>query len=269
MIRRREDGYHEVDMIMQSLALHDTVTLENAEAGIYLETDSPALPCDERNLAYRAAERLLFAAGKKDAGIRIRIEKRIPMAAGLAGGSADCAAVLTGANEVLRLGFSREKLMEIGAGLGADVPYCILKGTARARGIGEKLQPIAKMPPLPVLLVKPGIDVSTKTVYQSLTLSEETRHPKIDALEEAIGSGELDRMIPYMENLLETVTIPMHPVIRERKAEMKKAGAAMSLMSGSGPTVFGLFESEEAAEEAEKVMRKAHPGDQVCLTRMQ
>ena len=267
VVRRRPDGYHEVDMIMQTIGLHDTVTMEPAkEPGIRLTTDHPELPVDDGNLAYRAAKLIMRAAHSENQGVSIHIEKRIPVAAGLAGGSTDAAAVLLGLNELFSFGFSGEHLEELGLSLGADIPYCIRRGTARARGIGEKLTDLPSVPRIPCLIAKPEESVSTKAVYQGLSLSERTIHPDIDALEQAVRSGELERIAPLMGNLLETVTIPMHPVIDRIKALMIKGGAAVSLMSGSGPTVFGLFRDENTRDQAEEIVRKENVAKQICST---
>ncbi len=263
---RRPDGYHEVDMIMQTIDLFDTVTIEKtAEPGITLSTNKPGLPNDEGNLAYKAAKLLLETCGEKDAGVRIHIEKRIPMAAGLAGGSTDCAAVLSGMNTLFSFGLSMERLMELGKTLGADVPYCLLQGTARSQGIGEKLTPLPKMMRCPVLIAKPGVSVSTKAVYEGLRLNEETAHPDIDALEQDIRRQDLAALAKDMGNLLATVTEELHPVIKEIRALMESHGALRAMMSGSGPTVFGLFSDMKTAQEAEKAMRDANLAPDVCL----
>lgn len=264
---RRPDGYHEVDMIMQTIELFDTVTIEKtAEPGIMLSTNKPELPNDEGNLAYKAARLLFETCGAKDTGVRIHIEKRIPMAAGLAGGSTDCAAVLSGMNTLFSYGLSEEKLMALGKTLGADVPYCLLQGTARSQGIGEKLTPLPKMMRCPVLIAKPGVAVSTKAVYEGLHLDEKTVHPDIDALEEDIKRQDLAALAKDMGNLLATVTEELHPVIKEIRALMEKHGAVRAMMSGSGPTVFGLFSDMKKAQEAEKAMRSSNLAPDVCLT---
>ena len=264
---RRPDGYHEVDMIMQTIDLFDTVMLEKTgEPGIMLSTNKPDLPNDEGNLAYKAAKLLFETCGEKEGGVRIHIEKRIPMAAGLAGGSTDCAAVLSGMNTLFSYGLSREKLMEFGKTLGADVPYCLLQGTARSRGIGEKLTPLPKMMPCSVLIAKPGVAVSTKAVYEGLHLDEKTNHPDIDALEADLRRRDLIGLAKDMENLLATVTEELHPVIKEIRALMESHGALRAMMSGSGPTVFGLFSDMKKAQEAEEAMRASNLAPDVCLT---
>lgn len=269
VLRRLPDGYHEVDMVMQTIGLSDTVTIERTEnEGIFLSCDRPALPCDETNLAYRAAA-LLFERFPHTGGVTIHIEKHIPIAAGLAGGSTDCAAVLSGMNVLFSFGISDGELAALGKTLGADVPYCLMQGTARAQGIGEKLTRLPAMPKCPVLLVKPKASVSTKAVYEGLRLEEGTKHPDIAGLITAIGTGDLAQIAGKMENLLESVTIPMHGIVGEIKQEMEKNGAVRALMSGSGPTVFGIFLDLETARGAEKAMRNTNMGDQVCLTEIQ
>ncbi|MBQ6442885.1 MAG: 4-(cytidine 5'-diphospho)-2-C-methyl-D-erythritol kinase [Lachnospiraceae bacterium] len=264
---RRPDGYHEVDMIMQTIDLFDTVTIEKSEKpGIELSTNKPELPNDEGNLAYKAAKLLFETCGEKESGVRIHIEKRIPMAAGLAGGSTDCAAVLSGMNTLFSFGLSMERLMELGKTLGADVPYCLLQGTARSQGIGEKLTPLPKMMCCPVLIAKPGVAVSTKAVYEGLRLDEATAHPDIDALESDIRRQDLAALAKDMGNLLATVTEELHPVIKEIRALMEAHGALRAMMSGSGPTVFGLFSDMKTAQEAEAAMRDANLAPDVCLT---
>lgn len=269
VVRRRPDGYHEVDMIMQMVDLCDTVTLEKTEEpGIRLSMSCPGVPENEENIAWRAARSLFDTCGTPEMGVYIHIEKHIPIAAGMAGGSTDCAAVLMGINELFSLGLSQKELELKGKALGADVPYCIRRGTARARGIGEKLTALPPVKAFPILIAKPGIGVSTKAVYQGLSLSDETVHPDIDALENAVRQGDLERMAPLMANLLETVTIPMHPVIAELKSIMKEAGAKVSLMSGSGPTVFGLFADEEAMKDAEEAVARSGLAEQIHGTRL-
>lgn len=264
--RRRPDGYHEVDMVMQSLALCDNVTMERTETeGISLSTDSSALPTDEKNLAYKAAKLIIDRYGLTG-GVTITIEKNIPIAAGLAGGSTDCAAVLKGMNELFSLEISDEELRALGKSLGADVPYCLLGGTARSEGIGEILTPLPEMKPFPTLLVKPRESVSTKETYEGLKLTKEIVHPDIDGLIRAMETGELTEIARFSANLLETVTMERLPVIGEIKDALKRLGAAVILMSGSGPTVFSLFNSMEQAKEAEQGMLCTNLGDQVCLT---
>ena len=199
-------------------------------------------------------------------GVDVNLEKRIPVAAGMAGGSTDAASMLYGMNRIFDLGLSRRQLMERGVQIGADVPYCIMRGTALAQGIGEKLSQLPPMVKCPVLIAKPSVSVSTKFVYQNLKLDENTKHPDIDALISAIKKKDFPEICTKMGNVLESVTIPNYPVIAEIKEKMMEAGAAHAMMSGSGPTVFGLFEDEETAQRARDVMKASGLARQVYLT---
>ncbi len=266
VIRKREDGYHDVRMIMQTIHLFDKVSIEKTkEAGISLSTNLNYLPNNEGNLAYRAADLLMKEFEIKE-GVKIHIEKHIPVAAGMAGGSTDGAAVLYGLNKVFDLKLSQKELMERGTGLGADVPYCIMRGTALAEGIGEVLTSLPPMPKCPVLIAKPGISVSTKFVYENLKLNEASIHPDIDQIMNDIRNQDLQGVASHMGNILESVTIPEYPVIEEIKNLMKEHGAINAMMSGSGPTVFGLFEDEATAKKAYHVLRESALAKQVCLT---
>lgn len=265
VIRRREDGYHEVRMIMQTLQLFDRVTLEKRrKPGITLETNLPFLPVNEQNIAYRAAAMLMEEFSIKD-GVHIKIEKHIPVAAGMAGGSTDGAAVLYGINRLYQLGLTKRQLMERGVRLGADVPYCIMRGTVLSEGIGEVLTPVAAMPECYVLVAKPPISVSTKYVYEHLKLDQIEKHPDIDGMVAALQSGDLQGVTDRMENVLETVTIPKHPEIEKIKVLMVEAGAMNALMSGSGPTVFGVFKNKSDGLKAKEMMRKSGLARQIYL----
>ena len=257
VVRRLENGYHEVKMIMQTVGISDTLLLKKKESGISFFCESGEIPCDDSNLAYKAA-RLMFEAmeaeGKKTSGVEISLEKRIPVAAGMAGGSTDAAAVLRGMNQLFDAGFTTQKLQEIGLKIGADVPYCIVGGTALAEGIGEKLSKLKNAKDVALLVVKPDIFVSTKEVYQSLHLGEHTKHPDIDAMVEAISDESKDALsyLPFMGNVLQDVTVPMHPIVKEVIDRMEEKGAKKAMMSGSGPSVFGIFASKEKAEAAKE-----------------
>lgn len=266
VVRKREDGYHEVRMIMQTIHLYDQLLIEKTkECGIQITANLDFLPTDESNLIYKAAKLLQDTYEMKE-GVSVKLQKYIPIAAGMAGGSTDAAAVLYGMNELFHLGIKRQKLMELGVNIGADVPYCLMRGTALAEGIGEKLKSLPPVPKCPVLIAKPGIGVSTKYVYENLKLDEQTKHPNIYAQLDAIRKHDLHGIAAYMGNLLETVTIPKYPVIDEIKRCMMENGALVSMMSGSGPTVFGLFEEERTAQEAYSQMRKSNLAKQVYLT---
>ena len=257
VLRRREDGYHEVKMIMQTINLYDELEIRKVkQPGIQVKTNLYYLPTNENNLVYKAAKLLADEFQIPD-GICIHLQKKIPVAAGMAGGSSDGAAVLWGLNQMYGLGLSRRGLMERGVRLGADVPYCVLRGTALAEGIGEKLRTLPSMPKCYLLIAKPGISVSTRAVYENLHANDlkPEQHPDVDAMIDALEKKDLGLLSAHMGNVLEEVTIPAHPVIREIKKCMMEAGALGALMSGSGPTVFGLFTSPRAAQEAYEVFR--------------
>ncbi len=266
VVRRREDGYHEVRMVMQTIHLYDRLKItKTKEPGISIRTNLDFLPVNENNLVYKAGKLLMDEFGITE-GVSVDLDKRIPVAAGMAGGSTDAAAMMYGINQMFRLRLSRQELMQRGTTIGADVPYCILRGTALAEGIGEKLTPLPPMVKCPVLIAKPPVSVSTKFVYQNLKLEEKTKHPDIDALVSDIRDKNLERICGHMGNILETVTIPNYPVIDQIKQRMMESGAAISMMSGSGPTVFGLFHDEETAKRAKREMIRSGLARQVYLT---
>lgn len=266
VLRRREDGYHDLRMIMQSICLYDQITLRAEEQpGISVSTNLSDLPVNEDNLAYRAAA-LLMEEFSVESGLRIRLTKRIPVAAGLAGGSSDAAAVMVGVNRMFGLGLSREELMRRAVRIGADVPYCVMRGTALAEGIGEKLTRLPDAPRLHVVLAKPPVHVSTAFVYGSLKADTLDSHPDIDAQVQAIRDGDARRMAALMGNVLESVTVPAYPVIADLKAQMMECGAAGAMMSGSGPTVFGLFEDREQARRACERLSRGDLAQDVFLT---
>lgn len=305
VLGRRADGYHEVRMVMQTLDLCDTVTLDVVSGvntgertvetkqvkvdnvsqavsagkvdgrGTAKESemknnirltiasndsmiDVSPLPTDGRNLCVKAAEALLMDAGVC-ANVDIHLVKRIPFEAGLAGGSTDAAAVLKGLNELLDLHYTNEQLAEVGVKIGADVPYCIYGGTMLAEGIGEELTAIEpSVPALPVLLVKPDFGVSTGGIYDRLDAVEQPTHPDIDGLLEAIQSGKPRRIAERLGNILEEVTVAENPKLKEIKTELIKCGAMGALMTGSGPTVFGVFEDEGTMGRAESELEKKY-----------
>ncbi len=266
VVRRREDGYHEVRMIMQTIHLYDRLDIKmTKEPGIQIQTNLSFLPVNENNLIYKAAKLLMDEFSITD-GVSVKLDKRIPVAAGMAGGSTDAAAMLIGVNRLFSLGLTKRELMERGVQIGADVPYCIMRGTALAEGIGEALSPLPPMVKCPVLIAKPSISVSTKFVYQNLKLDDTTIHPDIDRLIDDIKAKSLHDIAAHMGNVLETVTIPNYPVIDEIKKHMLSNGAVGAMMSGSGPTVFGLFDDEDTAKKAYKAMRSSHLARQVYLT---
>jgi len=268
VLRRREDGYHEVKMIMQTIGLHDDLEIRKTKTpGIQVKTNLYYLPTNENNLVYKAAKLLMDEFQIQD-GVSIQLKKRIPVAAGMAGGSSDGAAVLWGINQMYGLGLSMQTLMERGVRLGADVPYCIQRGTALAEGIGEKLSVLPPMPKCTILIAKPGISVSTKFVYENLHANDlkPEQHPDVDSMIEAMRQKDLGLLCSRMGNVLETVTIPAYPVINEIKRTMMDNGAIGSMMSGSGPTVFGIFDSPAAAKQAVKAVRATKLAKQICLT---
>ena len=266
ILRKREDGYHEVRMIMQTIQMYDVLEMRKVKKpGISLSVNYPYIPSDERNLVYKAAKLLRDEFQVKE-GVEIRLEKFIPVAAGMAGGSSDAAAALVGVNRLFKLGLSEKDLMERAVNIGADVPYCVMRGTALAEGIGEKLTRIAQVPDCFVLIGKPGINVSTKAAYESLQLDQIQTHPDIDGMIRDIESGDLRAMTEKMENVFEPGIIGRYPVIGEIKALMEEHGALRAMMSGSGPTVFGIFDDRKKMEEAAAVLRESRLAKTVFAT---
>jgi len=268
VLRKREDGYHEVKMIMQTISLMDELELRKLrQPEIQVKTNLYYLPTNENNLVYKAA-RLLMEEFKIKGGISIQLHKNIPVAAGMAGGSSDAAAVLWGVNQMYDLGLSRQELMIRGKKLGADVPYCVMRGTALAEGIGEKLSALPSMPKCYILIAKPGISVSTKFVYENLHVDRlgPEQHPDVDAIAAALKKGDLALLSSRLGNVLETVTVPTYPIIEEIKKCMLTAGALGSMMSGSGPTVFGIFETASQARKACRAVRNEKLARQVYVT---
>ena len=269
VLSRREDGYHNIRMIMQTVGMYDRVELipHTGRPGTDLSVNLPYIPSDERNLAFRAARLLMDEFGVRD-GLSIRLRKFIPVAAGLGGGSSDAAAVLFGVNRLFHLGLSREALMERGSRIGADVPYCVLRGTALAEGIGEKLTPLPPMPSCDILLCKPPVNVSTKEIYTRLALSDETVHPDVDGQIRAIRENDLAGVAAgdRMKNVLEDVTSSLYPDIHRIEELMLSSGALQAIMSGSGPTVFGVFDDTGKARAASLELKRAFPGARTFLT---
>jgi len=263
----RLDGYHTVRMIMQSIYLYDEVKItKSVVPSVVVQTNLPYLPNNEKNIAYKAAA-LLRDRFQISEGVRITIEKRIPVSAGLGGGSANAAAVLFGMNRLFDLRLSTEKLMKLGIVLGADVPYCIVRGTVLAEGIGEVLIPLPSLPKSIVLVVTPPVRVSTAKIYKALDAKNITKHPDIDGLIEALGRGDLTGVAANMGNVLEQVTIPLHPEIATIKQELLAAGALGALMSGSGPTVFGIFAVRDLADKAKEIIYRKSLAKQVYIVK--
>ncbi len=270
VIRKRPDGYHEVKMIMQMVGIHDVLTFkkrkrEGSFPDIKISLDKEELPCDRNNLIYKAAE-LIMQAYDIEEGVDITLNKNIPIAAGMAGGSTDAAAVFHGLNELFGLSMSIEDMKKMGVRIGADVPYCIMGGTALSEGIGEILTPLKAPPKAWLLIVKPDINVSTRFVYENLHADRLTYHPDIDGMAEALQSGNLKGITDRMGNVLETVTVKEYPVIARIKEEMQKGGAQNALMSGSGPTVFGVFKDKEAAEKNCRSIQNLGLAKQIFVT---
>ncbi len=253
VIRRMENGYHEVKMIMQTVDIFDVLTFTKQVKGISIEVDQEELPVDDNNLIYKAAK-LIFDEAKYTQGIHIKLEKNIPIAAGMAGGSSDAAATLTALNELLRFGYSTEKLEKLAVQIGADVPYCIEGGTALSEGIGEVLTKLSSPPECILVVAKPDIHVSTKYVYENLHANSLTSHPDIDGIVEAITNDDIVGIVDRLGNVLETVTVKKYPIIQSIKNEMLEQGALGALMSGSGPTVFGIYKDQTAAQKTTETL---------------
>lgn len=267
ILGRREDGYHEVRMIMQSLKLHDELNVEVwlKGSGVSFASDAPYLPKDETNLAVKAA-RLLQEEFSLPGEIRIQLKKNIPVAAGLAGGSTDGAAVLRAVNSLYRLGLDEEALMKRGLKIGADVPFCLQRKTALSEGIGEKLRPLPSMPTCCLLLAKPSFGASTGKIYEGYDALQEVWHPDIDALIGCLEEGSLEKLAEGMGNVLENVTGALYPQIGCLKEMMIREGALNAMMSGSGPTVFGIFRQKKEAQKAAGRLHKSFPDVRLILT---
>ena len=266
ILRKREDGYHEVRMIMQTIQMYDVLEIRRVKKpGISLSVNYPYIPNDERNLVYKAAK-LLMDEFQVKSGVDIRLEKFIPVAAGMAGGSSDAAAALVGINRLFKLGLSEMDLMDRAVNIGADVPYCVMRGTALAEGIGEKLTRITPVPDCFVLIGKPGINVSTKAAYESLQLDKITTHPDIDGMIKDIECGNLLAMTEKMGNVFEPGIIGKYPVIGEIEELMEAHGALKAMMSGSGPTVFGIFDDRKKMEAAAAALRESRLAKTVFAT---
>ncbi len=266
VLRRRTDGYHEVRMIMQTVDIFDELIIEKREqAGIELQTDNSKLPLDGNNLVCKAAE-LLFRERNITEGVKVTLTKRIPIAAGMAGGSSDAAAAMRGLNELFEMGYSISQLQQLGVTLGADIPYCIAGGTMLSEGIGEILTPLPAPPACHLVVAKPDIDVSTGFVYGNLHADSLDYHPDIDGMIEALKNGSMKGIADRLGNVLETVTVKEYPVIDRIKETLRAEGAENALMSGSGPTVFGIFGQKETAEAAAAEVRRRQLAGQIFVT---
>lgn len=264
VVGKREDGYHMLRMIMQNIDLYDLININKAKSGINITCNKTYLPTDDRNLGFKAA-RVFMEKYRIDGGVDINIRKNIPVAAGLAGGSADAAAVLKGMRDIYNINASDEELMELGLKLGADVPYCIAGGTALCEGIGEKVTPLMNFKNHILIVVKPSFGVSTKEVYQSLDISKIYKHPNTEGLIEAIENNDLKYITTNMKNVLENVTLRKHGILKDIKSEMTKMGALGAMMSGSGPTVFGFFDDMLRAQHCYDKFKEKY--NEVFITR--
>lgn len=267
IIGKREDGYHEVRMIMQTIRMYDVLEIrKKSSPGIFLSTNLPYIPCDERNLVYKAAK-ILMDEFHVEEGLSMKLTKSVPVAAGMAGGSSDAAAAFVGVNRLFHLGLSEEELMKRAVQVGADVPYCVMRGTALAEGIGEKLTRLPDLPGCYILIGKPGINVSTRTAYENLDLNEIRRRPDIDGMICDIKNKDLYSMTGKMENVFEPGIMAKYPVIREIRDLMEKQGALKAMMSGSGPTVFGIFDDAGKMQNAARALKKSGLAKTVFATR--
>lgn len=267
VIRKRQDGYHDLDMIMQMVDVYDDVIIIKTEGDdIVVKTDTTVLSNGKDNLAYMAAKTLMDEFGISQ-GLEIMIKKRIPIAGGMAGGSSDCATTLIGVNQMFDLGLTKEDLMERGVKLGADVPYCVLGGTAIARGIGEILTPLPTPPQCHIIIAKPPVSVSTAFVYGHIRPDKITKRPDIDSMVTAIKNQDLYKLSSLLYNVMEDVTVPEYPIIQDIKDVMLECGALNSIMSGSGPTVFGLYDDIHKAEKTVEQFKEKGLTEQLYLTK--
>lgn len=263
---KRTDGYHEVRMIMQSINLYDNICMrKSGEAGIHISTNRAYLPVNEDNLVYKAVQLMMDEFGIVS-GVDIELDKFIPVSAGMAGGSSDAAAAMIGMCKLFDVRASAKKLMDLGVKIGADVPFCIMRGTVLAEGIGEKLTRLRPVPSCPIVIAKPGISVSTKFVYQNLKLDENTVHPDIDGMMEAINRGDIAGICSRMGNVLESVTVREYPVIDQIKRQMTASGAVNAMMSGSGPAVFGIFGDKKSAGDCADALKASGIAKQIYVT---
>lgn len=266
ILGKRDDGYHEVRMLMQTIQMYDLLDIRRKSSpGIILTTNLLYVPSDERNLVYKAAKLLMDEFAIQE-GISMKLTKSIPVAAGMAGGSSDAAAAFVGVNKMFHLGLSEQELMERAVQIGADVPYCIMRGTALAEGIGEKLTRLPQLPKCYILVGKPAVNVSTKLAYENLDLQNMGAHPDIDGMISDIENGDLYTMVSRMGNVFEPGIIGKYPVIQEIKDLMEAHGALKAMMSGSGPTVFGIFDDKNKMKAAARVLRSSHLAKTVFAT---
>ena len=266
VVGRLPNGYHQVRMIMQTVGIHDTLMFERTAGEIRITSNAGEIPLGEDNLIYKAASLMRERFGIAG-GVSVHLEKRIPVAAGMAGGSTDAACTMKALNLLYDLGLSEEELCELGVKIGADVPYCIIGGTALSEGIGEVLTKLSPMPECVILVAKPEIGVSTREVYERIDRHEIACHPDVDGMQKAITKKDLDGVVRRLSNVLATVTEEMHPVVLKIREEMLSQGALGSLMSGSGPSTFGIFEDEEKAKAAGERIRELGLAKQIFVTK--
>ena len=266
VLGKREDGYHEVRMVMQTIGIYDRLILTKIpEEEIRITSNLAFLPVNENNLIYKAIK-LLKDEYHFPGGVSVDLNKFIPVAAGMAGGSTDAASTMFGVNRLFGLNLSMGKMMDLGVRLGADVPYCVMRGTALAEGIGEKLTRITPVPHMWILIAKPQINVSTRLVYEQLDMGGIQKHPDIDGIIRAIEAQDVVRIAQSMGNVLENVTVPLYPVIETIKQDMLSHGAINAMMSGSGPTVFGIFPDEQTTLACQAFLKKKGDARQVYIT---
>ncbi|AGX41513.1 4-(cytidine 5'-diphospho)-2-C-methyl-D-erythritol kinase [Clostridium saccharobutylicum] len=255
VVGKRDDGYHLLKMIMQTIDLYDIIDIEKTQSGIEMKCNKHYVPTDERNLAYKAAKLFKDTYSIQD-GVYINLIKNIPVSAGLAGGSTDAAAVLKIMNKMFNVNASDNELKALGLKLGADVPYCINGGTALCEGIGEKITQLKPFKDKIVVLIKPSFGVSTKEVYKSFDLSKVVFHPRIEELMENMANDNLYFVANNMKNLLENVTLKKHKIIANIKDEVKSKGCIGTMMSGSGATVFAFFDDMLKAQNCYDNMKR-------------
>lgn len=266
VLGKRDNGYHDVRMVMQTIGIYDRIIMTKIpEDEIRIISNLAFLPVNENNLIYKAIK-MIKDMYHITSGVEVELNKFIPVAAGMAGGSTDAASALYGMNRLFNLGLSTQKMMELGVNLGADVPYCVMRGTALAEGIGEKLTRLKEVPHMWILIAKPPINVSTKLVYESLDMGGVTTHPDIDGIIEAINAQDVRLIAERMGNVLEGVTVPMYPVIETIKQDMLNNGAINAMMSGSGPTVFGIFPDEATTLKCQAYLKAKGDARQVYIT---
>lgn len=257
IVNKREDGYHNVSMIMQTISLCDTLHFKVIKRGIKLKSNNPRLPKDERNIVYKSAK-LLLEETKVDKGIEVYIEKKIPIAAGLAGGSSNAACTIIALNKLWGLNLDKEELLTIAAKIGADVPFCMMEGTALAEGIGELLTNLNPLPKFYVVLIKPPIRVSTPWAYGLVNVKVIKNRPENATMIEGIERGDREIITSKMRNVFEDFIFKKYPRLGDIKESMIQLGALNSLMSGSGPTIYGLFKEEQTAQNAYNELKKSY-----------